>query len=163
MYKIMILFVLLSVVFIFAMLLFAKHSSIDRGIDNEKNITQNIIVGSEPYVPPEVDLKIKEEMEKLQQVVFPVQYIDNGILSEIPQKTTKITQSLRGEDYSGPMPHSSNDVGTSLEYLKTVMPLNINTSVIPVFEENDDITPYNSIDNIVSSSQKIQEYESESV
>lgn len=162
----MIYFVVLSAVLMFVMLLYAKYSSIDRGIDSETNISQNIIVGSEPYVPPEVDLKIKEEMDKLQQVVFPVQYIDNGILNEIPQKTTKITQVLKGEDYSGPMPHSSNvqDVGgASIEYLMKMLPLNINTNPIPVFENNDDIVPYNSIDNIVSSSQKIQEYESEIV
>jgi hypothetical protein len=145
------------------MLLFAKHSSIDRGIDNEENITQNIIVGSEPYVPPEVDLKIKEEIDNLQQVVFPVQYIDNGILNEIPQKTTKITQVLQGEDYNGPIPHSSGDAGASLEHLNRMPPLNISTTVIPEFESDNDIVPYNSIDNIIASSQNIQEYESESV
>lgn len=159
----MIYFVLSSVVLILVMLLFAKHSSIDRGIDNEENITQNIIVGSEPYVPPEVDLKIKEEMDNLQQVVFPVQYIDNGILNEIPQKTTKITQVLQGEDYNGPIPHSSGDAGASLEYLNRIPPLNISTAVIPEFESDNDIVPYNSIDNIIASSQNIQEYESESV
>jgi hypothetical protein len=41
--------------------------------------------------------------------------------------------------------------------------LNINTAVIPEFESDDDIIPYNSIDNIIASSQNIQEYESESV
>ena len=159
----MIYFVLSSVMLILVMLLFAKHSSIDRGIDNKENITQNIIVGSEPYVPPEVDLKIKEEMDNLQQVVFPVQYIDNGILNEIPQKTTKITQVLQGEDYNGPIPHSSGVVGASLEHLNRMPPLNINTAVIPEFESDNDIIPYNSIDNIIASSHKIQEYESESV
>ena len=159
----MIYFVLLSVTLIFVMLLFAKNSSIDRGIDNEENITQNIIVGSEPYVPPEVDVKIKEEMDNLQQVVFPVQYIDNGILNEIPQKTTKITQVLKGQDYSGPIPHSDSEAGTSLEYLNEMPPLNINTIAIPEFGTDAEITPYNSIDNIIASSQQIQEYESESV
>lgn len=157
----MIYYVLSSVMLILVMLLFAKHSSIDRGIDNEENITQNIIVGSEPYVPPEVDLKIKEEMDNLQQVVFPVQYIDNGILNEIPQKTTKITQVLQGENYNGPIPHSSGDVGASLEHLNRMPPLNINTAVIPEFESDNDIIPYNSIDNIIASDK--QEYESESV
>ena len=159
----MIYLVLSSVVLILVMLLFAKHSSIDRGIDNKENITQNIIVGSEPYVPPEVDLKIKEEMDNLQQVVFPVQYIDNGLLNEIPQKTTNITQVLQGEVYNGPIPHSSGDVGALLEDLNRMPPLNINTAVIPEFESDDDIIPYNSIDNIIASSQNIQEYESESV
>jgi hypothetical protein len=102
-------------------------------------------------------------MDNLQQVVFPVQYIDNGILNEIPQKTTKITQVLQGEDYNGPIPYSSGDVGASLEHLNRMPPLNINTAVIPEFESDNDIIPYNSIDNIIASSQKIQEYESESV
>jgi len=159
----MIYFVLSSVILILVMLLFAKHSSIDRGIDNEENITQNITVRSEPYVPPEVNLKIKEEMENLQQVVFPVQYIDNGILNEIPQKTTKITQVLQGQDYNGPIPHSSDDVGASLEHLNKMPPLNINTAAIPKLESDNDVVPYNSIDNVIASSQNIQEYESESV
>jgi hypothetical protein len=145
------------------MLLFAKHASIDRGIDHEKNITQNIIVGSEPYVPPEVDLQIKEEMDNLQQVVFPVQYIDNGILNEIPQKSSEITQVLKGEDYNGPVPHSSGTIGASLEDLNRMPSLSINNAVIPDFENDDEIIPYNSIDNVIASSQNIQEYESEVV
>ena len=158
----MIYFVVLSAILMFVMLLLAKYSSIDRGIDNEKNITQNIIVGSEPYVPPKVDLKIKEEMDRLQQVVFPVQYVDNGILNSIPQRSTQISEVLSGQQYSGPEPHTY-DVGASLQHLKMVEPLRINTPVIPQFED-EEIVPYNSIDNnIVSSSQDIDEFESENV
>lgn len=157
----MIYFAILSVFSIFVMLFLAKYSSIDRGVD-KKNTTQSIIIGSEPYVPPEVDVKIKKEMDRLQQVVFPIQYVDNGILNAIPTKTKEISEVLKGQDYSGPEPYS-NDSGTSLEHLRMMIPLNIKTSVLPTFYNDDEIIPYNSVNNIVSSSQKIEEFESESV
>jgi hypothetical protein len=96
-------------------------------------------------------------------VVFPVQYIDNGMLNEIPRKTSNITQVLQGQDYDGPIPHNSGDVGASLEQLNRIPPLNINTNVIPEFESDNEVIPYNSIDNVIASSQDIQEYESENM
>lgn len=158
----MIILIALSVFVVFAIILFAKYARFDRGMDKKTNVTQNVIIGSEPYVPPEVDSKIKEEMETLQQLSFPVQYIDNGILSEIPSKSKEVSEVLSGSTYEGPQPFL-NDVGTLLENVKSMETTQIGQNVVPQFDDNNDVIPYNSIDNVIASSQDVAEFESEDV
>jgi hypothetical protein len=150
----MLAFVAVTLLCVLVLLLLAKYAMMDRGLDVDDSEPERIIVGSEPYVPPEVDRQIKEEMDRLQQVVIPVQYVDNGILKQIPEKASAISAALKGEAYTGPAPFAEGADGTSLDELEALPPPTFEASAIPEFEDNADgeIVPFNSIDGIIASS-----------
>eukprot|EP00965_Chrysotila_dentata_P084662 2794272-Pleurochrysis_carterae.AAC.1 len=58
----------------------------------------------EPYVPPEVDEEIKERMASLQQVLVPVQYLDNGLMHTIETNLPSATAAIAPIEYAGPIP-----------------------------------------------------------
>ena len=77
----------------------------DRGVDKKDDEKDALPVY--PYVPPEVDKQIDEQMKTLQQILIPVQYVDNGLMPKIENATPKIEKALKPEKYKGPSPFSS--------------------------------------------------------
>ena len=160
----MIITLLVSLVALLVLLLCLRFASLDRGVDIVEK--EKVIVGSEPYVPPEVDAQIKEEMERLQQVVFPVQYIDNGLLARLPEQTTAVQAAINGISYDGPAPFNAGASGAHLDNMEKRQFI-VDTSQIDRYVSNtrdvaydeNMIQPYNSIDNlVVSEGETIDEF-----
>lgn len=88
----------LAIATVLIVILLAKFLDMNRGLDasaaakaaadedaDGREEVRGIVIGSEPYVTPQVDQEIREQMESLQQVLIPVQYVDTGLLSKIPE------------------------------------------------------------------------------
>lgn len=93
--------------------LFQKFIGGDRGVDKHVERAEGVVIGKEPYVPPSVDKEIREEMSTLQQMMIPVQYVDNGLLPKITNKLEKVERALRPDEYRGPAAFSDTDPSTS--------------------------------------------------
>lgn len=78
-----------------------KYVGLDRGVD-----PMPIEPPSEPPFEKLGEVgEVQEQMEKLQQVFVPVQYIDNGLLPRIQKSLPQIMPKHR-EEYGGPTPFS---------------------------------------------------------
>lgn len=107
----MLLAVSVSVALVLLIVLFHKFIGVDRGLDNHKESVNAVVIGKEPYVPPAVDKRITEEMKTLQQMMIPVQYIDNGLMPKIENGITNddIELALKQKKMAGPTPYLKTD------------------------------------------------------
>ena len=85
-----------------------KYVGLDRGVD-PRHIADARERVEPPSEPPFEKLggasEVQEQMENLQQVFVPVQYIDNGLLPRIQKSLPEVMPKHR-EEYGGPAPFS---------------------------------------------------------
>lgn len=156
----MLLIVSLSIAFIMIVVLFYKFIGVERGVDENKENVNAVVIGKEPYVTPPIDLEIQEQMKTLQQMYIPVQYIDNGLLPKIQSSTSKgseVERILKSQKYKGPAAFSQPTNDTLLnsntfqeaqfkDGLKKFEPDVPNAEI-----EVDQIEPFNSFLGMVAS------------
>ena len=152
----MLLIVSLAIAFIMVFVLFYKFIGVERGVDKHKENVNAVVIGKEPYVTPEVDVEIKEQMNTLQQMYIPVQYIDNGLMPKIQSSISKgseVEKILKSQKYKGPVAFSQKDLSSSTfqeanfkDSLKNFEP-NVPKKTIDVNE----IEPFNSFFGMVAS------------
>lgn len=151
----MLLIVSLVIAFIMMVVLFHKFIGAERGLDrNKKNVNA---VEKEPYVTPQIDVEIQEQIKTLQQMYIPVQYIDNGIMQKIQSSTLKgsnVEKILKSQKYKGPVAFSKHDLSSSAfqeakfkESLKNLQP-DVPKAAIDVLDE---IEPFNSFYGMIAS------------
>lgn len=146
----MLLIVSLSIAFIMIIVLFYKFIGVERGVDKKKEDVK------EPYVTPQIDVEIQEQMKTLQQMYIPVQYIDNGLMPKIQSYISdgsEVEKALKSQKYKGPAAFSHQDFSSSTfkeakfkDALKTLEP------DVPKLElEVNEIEPFNSFFGMVAS------------
>ncbi len=159
----MILVVTIAVVFLLIFVLSNKLFVMDRGVD--KKDKEIINISTHPYVPPEVDKQIDEKMKTLQQILIPVQYVDNGLMPKIENATPKIEKALKPEKYNGPSPFSSTKFSErNFKEANFKNELNnLKPHLLPKPSADDDnIEPFNSfLGMVVSEGQTIGSFDQE--
>lgn len=186
--------VLLVVVVISTMLVFvlsAKFTGFDRGVDSPKNtgpggpphgqsvceVSPHGTIIREPYVLPEVDRQIKEQMESLQQVLVPVQYLDNGLMNTIQTHLPSAAQALSPIEYVGPAPfeevaqypnggyaqrdfqNALVDVTEAKALADVTLALDAREDLTSMLVGTSEIEPFNSLSGmVVSDGQTVSEY-----
>tara|TARA_Y100001936_G_scaffold235582_1_gene263961 strand:- start:1537 stop:2025 length:489 start_codon:yes stop_codon:yes gene_type:complete len=155
----MILILTIAVVILLLFVLSNKFIEIDRGVD-----TKAVNEEPMPYVTPQVDKDLHNQIKELQQFLVPVQYIDNGLLPKIENSSKKITKALQPEKYQGPTPFSpvSDNQSTLKEFenakfkddLIDFQP-NILPKVSDALSGTKEIEPYNSLMGMVVSQSQI--------
>ena len=164
----MIIVVSLCIAIILCFVLSYKLIGLDRGLDNNKENVNAVVIGKEPYVTPDIDEKITEQMKTLQQMYIPVQYIDNGLMPKIEKSIkneAEIEKALKSQKYIGPSAFYNEDYSKSQfeeakfgDSLKDFEP-----NEIPKPEKNE-IEPFNSFHGlIVSHGQSVDLFDPNSI
>jgi len=103
----MFVFIAVFMALVFLVVLTYKYVGLDRGMD-----PRPVANAAEPPSKPPFEggaSEVQEQMENLQQVFVPVQYIDNGLLPRIQKKLPEVLTLIRPkhrEEYDGPTPFS---------------------------------------------------------
>ena len=151
----MLLIVSVSIAFVLIVVLFHKFIGVNRGLDKNKENVNAVVIGKEPYVTPVVDSEIKEQMQTLQQLYIPVQYIDNGLMPRIQKsvKGSNVEKLLQSQKYKGPAAFSDENLSTNtFQAAKFSDSLkNFEPNIIPTTEPVSDIEPFNSFFGMIAS------------
>lgn len=137
--------------------LFYKFIGVERRVDKNKENVNAVVIGKEPYVTPQIDVEIQEQMKTLQQMYIPVQYIDNGLMPKIQNsvQNSAVENALKSQKYKGPtafsqptklLSSSTFQEAKFKDALKTLEP------EIPKLDtEVNEIEPFNSFFGMVAS------------
>lgn len=156
----MILIVTIAVVILLLFVLSNKLIVMDRGVD--KKVDKKETCPVYPYVPPEVDKQIDEQIKTLQQILIPVQYVDNGLMPKIENATPKIEKALKPKKYEGPSPFSSNRFfEKNFKEANFKNELNsLQPDLLPKPSADDTVEPFNSfLGMVVSEGQTIGSFD----
>ena len=128
-----------------------KYAGLDRGIDPMGRTTPP---QEEPKVDDAKSKVVQEQMENLQQVLVPVQYVDNGLLPRIQKNLPEVIPKHR-EEYSGPAPFSTESFHTkSFESARFEEGLSL-VPDFPMEPPPEEVEPFNSFQGMVVSDQDI--------
>ena len=134
--------------------LFYKFIGVERGVDKNEHHVNAIVIGKEPYITPAIDLELKEQMQTLQQMYIPVQYIDNGLMPKIESSISRgseVEKALKSQKYKGPDAYSQES-SSEFEEAKFKNSLKkFEPDLIPKPEVVDEIEPFNSFWGMVAS------------
>jgi len=141
--------------------LFYKFIGVERGLDKNTENVNAVVIGKEPYVTPQINAEIQEQMKHLQQMYIPVQYIDNGLMPKIQNSTSNgsdVEKILKSQKYKGPAAFSQPNILSSSSFQEAKFKdglKNFEPDVPKTNIEVDEIEPFNSFFGMVASEGQI--------
>ena len=133
----------------------------DRGVDEQKKETiSGIVVGKEPYVTPKIDQQITEQMESLQQLLIPVQYVDFGLMPKIEKNIQAVKAHIGHQSTNSdnnPNPYTEKNDHAEAKFKTTwKIDTQIRNTSLNKYSDYNKIEPYNSfLGMVVSKDQNV--------
>lgn len=146
--------VMLSVITALVLVLLSRFIGLDRGVDDDRETVNGVVVGTAPYVTPEIDKELTDQLKSLQQMYVPVQYVDNGLLHTIKSGLDKqeVQKALKPPKYEGPSAYVLDDYSAKVKNAKFTDEIqNFESNVFPKFSDGHEIEPYNSLSGMIVS------------